>query len=44
MHMIGPALATAFVALCAWAQMMHAGVARRQLASRPERPNREMSV
>lgn len=36
---IGPAVVTALVALCAWALMVHVGVAKRQLTWR--RPSRE---
>jgi hypothetical protein len=38
---IDPALVTALVAMCAGALIVHAGVAKRQLAWRSRRPNRE---
>ena len=41
MQTIDPALVTALVALCAGALMVQAGLAKRQLAWRPRRPNRE---
>jgi hypothetical protein len=41
MQTIDPALVTALVAMCVGALMVHAGVAKRQLAWRPRRPNRE---
>jgi hypothetical protein len=41
MQMIGPAPAAALVAPCVGALMVHAGVAKRQLAWRLRRPNRE---
>ena len=41
MQTIDPALVTALVALCAVALMVQAGVAKRRLAWRPRRPNRE---
>ena len=41
MQTIDPALVSALVAMCVGALMVHAGVAKRQLAWRPRRPNRE---
>jgi hypothetical protein len=41
MQTIDPASVTALVAMCAGALMIHAGVAKRQLAWRPRRANRE---
>jgi hypothetical protein len=41
MQTIDPALVTALVAMCAGELMVHAGVAKRQLAWRAWRPNRE---
>ena len=40
MQTIDPALVTALVAVCAAALMVDAGIAKRQLAWRPRRPNR----
>jgi hypothetical protein len=41
MQTIDPALVTALVAMCVGALMVHAGVAKRQLALRPRRARRE---
>jgi hypothetical protein len=41
MQPIDPALLTALVALCVGALMVHAGVAKRQLAWRPRRMQRD---
>jgi hypothetical protein len=41
MHTIDPALVTPLVAICVGTLMIQAGVAKRQLAWRPRRPNRE---
>jgi hypothetical protein len=41
MQTIDPALATALAAMCAAALMVQAGVAKRRLAWRPRRPNRQ---
>jgi hypothetical protein len=40
MQTIDPALMTALAAVCAVALMVQAGIAKRQLAWRPRRPNR----
>jgi hypothetical protein len=40
MHGIDPALLTALVAMCAGTLMVHAGIAKRQLAWRPRRAQR----
>jgi hypothetical protein len=40
MQATDPALLTALVAMCAGALMVHAGVAKRQLAWRPRRAQR----
>ena len=41
MQIVEPALVSALVAMCVGALMVHAGVAKRQLAWRPRRPNHE---
>ena len=41
MQTINPSLVPALVAMCVGALMVHAGVAKRRLAWRPRRPNRE---
>jgi hypothetical protein len=41
MQTIDLALATALVALCVGALIIHPGVAKREFARRPRRPNRE---